>query len=201
MIDFSGFGLRDWIPVVTALVGVYLVVMLLRLLRMNIKRRSSSARDGAESSEAVAARLASAAAAYRESSRQEPRSWTSVRPAASLDEVGSMSAAPDFASELTRSRLEQEVHGLRREAQQLRVDLTHLTEEMRQLKTVRNASPLYSEAMSLAQQGVTPDGIADRCGISVGEAELVAALARNRAGSEFQDREDDRDERYHQSGN
>jgi hypothetical protein len=55
--------------------------------------------------------------------------------------------------------------------------------------------------MSLAQQGVTPDGIADRCGISVGEAELVAALARNRAGSEFQDREDDRDERYHQSGN
>lgn len=201
MMDFSSLGLRDWIPLVTALVVVYLVVMLLRLLRMNIKRRSSSARDGAESSEAVAARLASAAAAYRESSRQEPRSWTSVRPAASLDEVGSMSAAPDFASELTRSRLEQEVHGLRREAQQLRVDLTHLTEEMRQLKTVRNASPLYSEAMSLAQQGVTPDGIADRCGISVGEAELVAALARNRAGSEFQDREDDRDERYHQSGN
>ena len=201
MIDFSSLGLRDLIPLVTALVGVYLVVMLLRLLRMNIKRRSSSARDGAESSEAVAARLASAAAAYRESSRQEPRSWTSVRPAASLEEVGSMSAAPDFASELTRSRLEQEVHGLQREEQQLRADLTHLTDELRQLKTVRNASPLYSEAMSLAQQGVTPDGIADRCGISVGEAELVAALARNRAGSEFQDIEDDRDERYHQSGN
>ena len=43
-------------------------------------------------------------------------------------------------------------------------------------------SPLYNEAMVLAQKGVDAAGIAGQCGISIGEAELVAALSRDSMG-------------------
>lgn len=88
-------------------------------------------------------------------------------------------AAPneDFASELRQSHLDVEIAQLRRESERLREELAAMHEEMAQLKAARNVSPLYSEAASLAQKGVSADGIAGQCGISLGEAELVAALA------------------------
>lgn len=84
----------------------------------------------------------------------------------------------DFASELRQSNLEVEVQQLRRESELLREQLATVHEELSLLKSARNVSPLYSEAASLAQKGVPADGIAGQCGISLGEAELVAALAR-----------------------
>ena len=48
---------------------------------------------------------------------------------------------------------------------------------------VRPVSPQHSEAMLLAGRGVTAAQIADHCGISVAEAELVCALARAEDGA------------------
>lgn len=83
----------------------------------------------------------------------------------------------DFANELRQTQLETEVGYLRRESERLREELAEVHAELALLKSARNVSPLYSEAASLAQKGVPADGIAGQCGISLGEAELVAALA------------------------
>lgn len=97
------------------------------------------------------------------------------------------SATLDFPGQLARSSLERnlevEVSHLRQETQQLRAEVAQLALEVRQLKIVHNASPVYAEAVTLAQQGVSTADIADRCGISLGEAELVAALAQSEAKS------------------
>jgi len=99
------------------------------------------------------------------------------------------SAALDFPEQLARSslerRLEVEVGHLRQEMQQLRAEVMQWALEVRQLKIVHNASPVYAEAVTLAQQGVSTARIADRCGISFCEAELVAALAQSAAKSGF----------------
>jgi len=116
-------------------------------------------------------------------------------------------AAPviDFARELARSNLEVEVQRLQREGAVLRDELARLSEEVVRLKSARNVSPLYTEAMSLAQRGMEAVSIADRCGISMGEAELVAALAKGRpeGAPEFEHapQREDRDERYTERGN
>lgn len=84
----------------------------------------------------------------------------------------------DFSRELVRSNLEIEVQRLQREGATLREELARLSEEVVRLKSTRSVSPIYNEAMSLAQRGLEATSIADRCGISMGEAELVAALAK-----------------------
>lgn len=43
---------------------------------------------------------------------------------------------------------------------------------------VREAPSAYSKAIELARQGLDPDSLARRCGISRGEAELIIALHR-----------------------
>ena len=48
---------------------------------------------------------------------------------------------------------------------------------------VRPESPQHSEAMLLAGRGIAAAQIAEHCGISVAEAELVCALARAEGGT------------------
>lgn len=86
-------------------------------------------------------------------------------------------AREDFANELRQSHLDAEIDQLRRESAMLRDELAQLHEELARMRATQNVSPMYSEAASLAQKGVSADGIAGQCGISLGEAELVAALA------------------------
>ncbi|MCX9156893.1 DUF2802 domain-containing protein [Niveibacterium sp. 24ML] len=50
--------------------------------------------------------------------------------------------------------------------------------EIAALRNARSVSPQYGEAVVLAQRGLETEAIAERCGISVSEAELVAALSR-----------------------
>ncbi|MCX7170695.1 MAG: DUF2802 domain-containing protein [Proteobacteria bacterium] len=65
--------------------------------------------------------------------------------------------------------------------------MTGLKENMAQLKAARRVSPQYNEAMQLAQRGMAARDIADECGISLGEAELVLSLSRNK--QEYEDHE------------
>lgn len=87
-----------------------------------------------------------------------------------------------LAEHLARSDLEREVRQLRKEVGQLRAELDDL-------RAVRNISPHYAEALALAQRGLTAQDVADRMGISLAEAELVHALSRGE--SLFQEGEHD----------
>lgn len=159
----GGFGWRDIVLIVAALIGVYLALSLMRLFRIGGKVRDKAPQTGG-------------------------RRWFKRTRAASPEaapvppEVAS--ATTEFAEKLARSSVEVELHSLRRETALLREEVAGLADEVARLKATQNVSPLYNEAMSLAQQGMPATGIAGRCGISIGEAELVAALACS--GAEFE---------------
>ena len=183
MMDFdfmTGIGWRDTVLAAAAVIGIYLVLSVMRLFQVARKRRDGRKQD----------------------LKQRSSAW---QPDILIDAAESppASAAPQFgfAEELARSNVEVELDRLRRESAQLREELARLAEEVARLKMTRNGSPLYNEAMVLAQQGMPANGIAGHCGISIGEAELIAALARS--GSEFERHEqgEDRDERNTDSGN
>jgi hypothetical protein len=180
----AGMGWRDVVLVLAAMVGVYLVLSLMRLFQVVGKRRDGEKKE--------AKRRLSGWEIY-------PPQEAQVSP--QVSQSAPVAPDPDFARELAKSNTEVELERLRRESAHLREELARLAEEIALLKATRNVSPLYNEAMSLAQQGMPAAGIAGHCGISIGEAELVASLARS--GSEFErhERGEERDERNTDTGN
>ncbi|MBK7767092.1 MAG: DUF2802 domain-containing protein [Sulfuritalea sp.] len=183
MMDFElpgAIGWRDVVLVIAAMLGVYLVLAVMRLFRIGGKRRDSPPLEG----------------------KRDP---FGAAPPASPDAGQSQPAPPvpgmEFARKLAQSNVEVELQSLRREVAVLREELARLAEEVSRLKVTRNVSPLYDEAMALAQQGMPAAGIAGHCGISIGEAELVAALARGESEFDSLQQGEDRDERNTDSGN
>jgi DNA-directed RNA polymerase specialized sigma24 family protein len=73
-------------------------------------------------------------------------------------------------------------NGIDAELAELRREVAALKEKVSLLEAARNVSPQYGEAVTLAQQGMAAREIAERCGISVAEAEMVHALSRARTG-------------------
>lgn len=196
MIDFSALDVRDYILIAVALVGTYAVFsQLLQSLRMGRQRRRVEVPMRPEGDPRGVPDLVARAEPNSELQRNETRFAPPARPSSALGEAKEDTSNADFARELAHSSLELEVAHLRREAAQMRVEMTHLAEEMRNLRAAQNVSPLYREAMTLAQQGELPAGIAARCGISIGEAELVAALARSETRLEFHEKANDRADR------
>ncbi|GAB1413891.1 MAG: hypothetical protein AMXMBFR31_06770 [Candidatus Desulfobacillus denitrificans] len=70
--------------------------------------------------------------------------------------------------------------GIEAELAELRGEVAALKEKVSLLEAARNVSPQYGEAVTLAQKGMAAPQIAERCGISVAEAEMVCALSRAR---------------------
>jgi hypothetical protein len=179
--EFLGsIGWRDIVLVVAAMIGIYLVLSVMRLFQVAGKRRHGTQAGG----------------------KGRFSGW---EPYASQQEKAVQPLAPemlsDFAEQLARSNVEVELQSLRRESADLREELVRLAEEIARLKATRHVSPTYNEAMTLAQQGVPAAGIAGHCGISIGEAELVAALARSGTEFERQEQGEVRDERNTDYGN
>lgn len=161
--EIAGFAVRDIIIVVCVLVAVYVAVTLLRLMKLRqpkpapLELLPPSVPTGEADDE----------------STDDEETFVYTRPVASPP-----AEAPSFGEELGRSQLEREVRQQREEVAALRAEVTALRSELVELKAASRVSPQYSDAMSLAQRGLTAQDIADRCGISLGEAELVWALAR-----------------------
>jgi hypothetical protein len=93
-------------------------------------------------------------------------------------------------------QLELEVRQLRRDIAQQRTELAELRrlidelgdtvraqkEQVEASLTSHGASPEYNEALVFARRGLDVEAIAERCGITVAEAELVRSLARSGSG-------------------
>ncbi len=189
MMDWLGdLGWRDGVIVIAGLAAIYLVLTVLRLLNVGRgSRRTEPATPvtphfASEPVLDLSAEPAAAPAVPHPPAADSPTRHFAAAGATSWAGQPAPRAAEvhDFASELARSGVEREMHQLRRDSAALREELERVHQELSQLKAARNVSPLYSEAMALAQRGVTADGIAGQCGISLAEAELVAALARGR---------------------
>ena len=96
--------------------------------------------------------------------------------------LGSEIAQKAIVESLTR-----ELEETRGELDTLRHSFTKLRDEMESLRSnlkisqvTQNASPLYSEAMQMAVLGHDALTIAERCGISRAEADLVVSLMKNK---------------------
>ncbi|GAB2900156.1 hypothetical protein GCM10027046_31530 [Uliginosibacterium flavum] len=81
----------------------------------------------------------------------------------------------DALLEMRQTRVLLDELNARHEA--LRDELVEIKEAMIELRAASQVSPLYSEAVSLARRGYDVQAIAERCGISVAEAELVRSLS------------------------
>lgn len=98
-------------------------------------------------------------------------------------------AAARFELELENSRLRQALQTQRDLVALQQSEIDHLVEEVTALRdeldsqaTAIASSPEYSEATILAGQGLNAEMIAERCGITLAEAELVLALGRAEEG-------------------
>lgn len=167
--EFADFSIRYAIICAVAVVVVYLLVTLASLAQIKLKQRSLRQAMKLDGDEVY---------------------WISPEQSLPAEEErlmasGRMTQAPDqapakFGEQLFRSGVEAEL-------QQLRGELAGLKDNVAQLKAARRVSPQYNEAMLLAQRGMNVHDIAEECGISMGEAELVLALSRNK--QEYEDNE------------
>jgi len=169
-------GVREGIWALVGVLSLYLVVILFRLA---LPRPGRATPEAAPQTEVVAAPPAAAV---------ETRAALPEIPLAEMNEleiqqlrrdIGQLRTEQDFLrSELVAMRLDMnEIQGTlaRAEVQALQPQVPQ--------QYVRPVSPQHSEAMLLAGRGVTAAQIADHCGISVAEAELVCALARAEDGA------------------
>lgn len=165
--DLAGLAWRDAILFIVALAAVYLVFMLLRLTQIGRRKPADKAPIAPAQAETI----------KDDEEESDEDDWLPPR----VYEKPQVPPPPasTFDAHLLRSALEAEIQALKAETARLADELARQREEMEHLKAARHVSPLYSEAMSLAQSGHEAGSIANRCGISIGEAELVAALARN----------------------
>ncbi|MDR3053977.1 MAG: DUF2802 domain-containing protein [Zoogloeaceae bacterium] len=126
---------------------------------------------------------------YASPRRRNPFSSTSSESA--VPPVETASSTQDIARQAIMAGVEREVGQLRDEMDALRgafaalrgdVQALHdaFEQEVQNLHKVQNASPLYSDAMQMAILGHDAITIAERCGISRAEAELVVALMKNK---------------------
>ncbi len=171
--DFEAVTLRDVVLVAIGLAGVYLAVMVLRLTRLR-RRRAAPVVD-----ETPMAPMLDAQAEEEPAEDLVYAPPPAQRPAPSSD----------FGSELTRSQQDAQTRLLREEVAQLREQVGQLRAELADLKAARLVSPQYSDAMAFAQRGLSAQDVADRCGISLGEAELVWALSRGPKNFDEQEEE------------
>ena len=110
-------------------------------------------------------------------------------------EAAEPAVSQEILNELEIQQLRRDVSQLRTEQDFLRSELVAMRLDMNELQAsrermpappqqyVRPESPQHSEAMLLAGRGVAAAQIAEHCGISVAEAELVCALARAEGGT------------------
>lgn len=174
-------GVREAIWALVGVLSLYLVVILFRLA---LPRRARAVVEAAPQTQVVEAPPAAVAAAA------EPRPALPEIPLAEMNEleiqqlrrdIGQLRTEQDFLrSELVALRLDMnEIQGaLDRAEAQIPPPQAPASQQY-----VRPVSPQHSEAMLLAGRGVAAAQIADHCGISVAEAELVCALARAEDGA------------------
>lgn len=79
--------------------------------------------------------------------------------------------------------VEQQMVAIRQDILEIRSKLAHFTEsvsqELGRLRNMQTVSPMYNEAMRLAGAGYNAQEIAQRCGMTLAEAELVSSLAHS----------------------
>ena len=89
------------------------------------------------------------------------------------------------------------IDDLRSQQNRLIADVARLRDELTALRAASRVAPAYAEAVAMVQRGLDAQAIAERCGISVAEAELVRALSEQSDLQEISPDKDDAPEEQH----
>lgn len=173
-------GVREAILALVAVLSLYLVVVLFRLAR---HRRGAPQAATPDPVVEVGAPVGRPPEVMSESVPEEAAVSRDL-----LNELEIQQLRQDV------SRLSADCDFLRRELAVMRHDVDLLGEQARseqqaaqtareRTQYARPVSPQHSEAMLLAGRGMSAAQVAEHCGISVAEAELVCALAKAESGS------------------
>lgn len=158
-------GWREAVIGLIVIVAVYMVVVVLRMRRLRARAAASAAAPKAAVPQA------------------EPELSAESETARSEGDEGWQSARSHLAQEAFMRGVEDELGQLRDEVDALRGELAALRDEIRQevghMRANQTVSPLYTDAMQMAQLGHDAATIAERCGIARAEAELVVALVKS----------------------
>ncbi|AYH45724.1 DUF2802 domain-containing protein [Azoarcus sp. DN11] len=193
-------GLREIILAAIALLAAYIGYQLYRVAR--VPRAPASPSASASASPSASASTGEPGESPR-ATIAEPGGDENKVDEGEADEAGELYSfdppppaaaranpvADAFQHELEVRQLRRELEQQRTELADLRRALDELREQVRAHKeqaaagvTTRGASPEYNEALVFARRGLDAETIAERCGITVAEAELVQSLARSQAG-------------------
>lgn len=189
----SNLGWREGLMAVAGLLAIYVAIAYWRMRRL--KRVEELARTAPLS---FSANSAVAAYSVEQSPEVAPSANSSGTPPSDMP---SALGTPEFQfpwneppaanpQEQRIAALEIEVDQLRREVGGLRAEVLLFREAKQQervpvheaprVPVAQLIAPQYSEAMQLALKEVDAATISQQCGITRAEAELVAALVRNR---------------------
>lgn len=160
-----------WREVVIGLIAIVAVYMLVVLLRMRRLRGKAAIPAGA------------APAPTPDATQAGPENAEDGDMPSRESEVGWKAAQSTMAQEAFMRGVEGELTQLRDEVDALRGELAALRDEIRQevghMRANQTVSPIYTDAMQMAQLGHDAATIAERCGIARAEAELVVALVKS----------------------
>ncbi|WP_346287843.1 DUF2802 domain-containing protein [Zoogloea sp.] len=166
---------RDGIWALVAMLAIYLAFTLFRLSRPRESRAALEER----AAHTVVAETPAAPPAPVEAAPAEPAPEDESVSRALLNELEIQQLRRDVSQLQTESDfLRRELAATRRDLDALRDAQQAVREQAPPVQYVRPVSPQHSEAMLLAGRGFDAAKIAEHCGISVAEAELVCALAR-----------------------
>jgi len=180
-------GARELVLVAIGLVAIYLAYVLLKLVRLPRKPKPQPREAEPEYHTVLdLSPLPRAEPRSASMSSGAPIATPVVAPAtvmpglaaADAPAVDAHSAREHFDAAFELARVRRQLTQLQEGHDRLNAEIVELREELDVLRAARNVSPQYGEAVLMAQRGLGSDAIAERCGISVSEAELVAALAR-----------------------
>lgn len=187
--DFEALGNMGWreaLIAIIALLGLYLVLAFLRIRRLKREPVFDEAPAPLSTQPALAA-YASGQTPEIPGPPNPPTDSPTLPEALAAPAESSFpwnEPPPEIPGQQLIEALERELAQLRKEVEVLRAEMLLLREAQRRdlahSQVAQNASPLYNDAMQMAVQGIDPASIARHCGISRAEAELVAALVRNR---------------------
>ncbi|NML26627.1 DUF2802 domain-containing protein [Zoogloea dura] len=170
---------RDGIWALVAILAIYLAFTLFRLSRPRAAARADA--DATVAQTVLAAAPPAPAAVEEAPAEPEPESAPEDESVsrALLNELEIQQLRRDVSQLQTESDfLRRELAANRRDLDALRDAQQAVREQAPPVQYVRPVSPQHSEAMLLAGRGFDAAKIAEHCGISVAEAELVCALAR-----------------------
>lgn len=162
-------GWRDIVLLLVAAVAVYMAVVVVRMRRLKPP-------DMPQASLAEPLKETTGPANPPEVSEPLPEPHEVVVADVAAEEPPQDAPAYVQDTETEVVLLREEVDALRAEVAALRDELHH---ELAHLRATQTVSPLYSDAMQMATLGHDAATIAERCGISRAEAELMLALIKN----------------------